>query len=148
MNETLILALSFAGIFSLVGIVCIIGGTIMRKKVRELQQRCSVIGEAEIVDILEEHSYHNSENGSTTFHIPIYEYTIGDRKIKKRSIYGSQKYKKGQKIEIYYNPENPSDSYIKGLENTDTGMANGLITIGIIIIIVGIYLGTSIFNDK
>ena len=145
MNETLILALSFAGIFSLVGIVCIIGGTIMRKNVRELQQRCSVIGEAEIVDILEESSY-DSENGSTTFHIPIYEYTIGDKKIKKRSNYGSPKYKKGQKIEICYNPENPSDSYIKELGNT--GMANGLITVGIIIIVVGIYLGISIFNDK
>lgn len=145
MNETLILALSFAGIFSLIGIVCIIAGTIMKKNMRELQQRCSVICEAEIVDILEESSY-NSENGSTTFHIPIYEYTIGDKKIKKRSNYGSPKYKKGQKIEICYNPENPSDSYIKELKNT--GMANGLITVGIIIIAVGIYLGISIFNDK
>ena len=145
MDETLLLSISFAGIFSLVGIVCIIAGTIMRKNVRELQQRCSVICEAEIVDILEERSY-DSENGSTTFHIPVYEYTIGDKKIKKRSNYGSQNYKKGQKIEICYNPENPSDSYIKELGNT--GTANVLITVGIIIIIVGIYLGILIFNDK
>ena len=47
---------------------------------------------------------------------PTVKYQVGDETIEKRFDYGNAKpkYKEGQKVEIYYNPQKPEDFYISG----------------------------------
>ena len=139
MNDTLILALSIGGTFVVTGIVFLIAGIVMKNNSQKIRERCTQKTIGKVIDIakieMDRYDY--------TW-VPIFEYMVGERKFKKESRYGGvqNKYKIGQEIEVYYNPENPNDSYIGKEEGKSTGFF--AIIIGATVIGIGIFVGISI----
>ena len=140
MDNTLILALSIGGTFVLVGFIFLIAGIIINNNVKKIQTRCTEKTIGKVIDIVEWKSY--TEDGISHSWFPVFEYIVGDRKLKRNSQYAgvSDKYKVGQEINIYYNPENPQDCYIEGEERK----MMWIIIVGIITIGAGIFVGISI----
>ena len=64
-----------------------------------------------------------------------YEYTVGDKKyIKKMNIQKYKKYMDGDKVKIFYDPLNPDDNELDGINLKMTGF--GLIGVGFLIVLI------------
>ena len=115
MSETLLFAIIFCGVWALIGIVFLTMGIVMYRNEKKLKENCTEMTYGTVTDIIrnvardEKGSYNDSFN-------PLFEYNIGELKYIKESSYGTPQpqYAIGQKVEVYYNPENPNEFYISG----------------------------------
>lgn len=120
----------FGGVFIAIGIFCILR-TINRKK------RCINKTTGNVIDISKERS--TDSEGFTIVHCyPIIEYYVDEKKVVKKAIESSSKYYIGQEVEVFYNPDDYSDSYIEG--NRNYFLTPGIIslTVGLIIMFISI----------
>ncbi len=114
----------------IVGIIFIIGGGYV--SIRSIWERkvCTEIIEATIVGMETRTTHEDDRDGrgytTQTRIYPIYEYEVNGEKYKKRSSHGGMRMMLGEKIQIHYNPNNPSISY----ERTNiSGIIGGIVLI-------------------
>lgn len=138
MSDILMFVIIFSGVWTLVGVVFIIVGIVMFNNKRKKEINCTSSTYGKVIDIVHR-SYSRNGGYSSSWH-PVFEYNVGELKLKKESPFGSSqsRYAIGQDIQIYYNPENYNEYYIAGdsLPNTlvkiFTFVGIGAIIIGII----------------
>ena len=135
----------------IVGIIFIIGGGYV--SIRSIWERkvCTEIIEATIVGMETRTTHEDDRDGrgytTQTRIYPIYEYEVNGEKYKKRSSHGGMRMMLGEKIQIHYNPNNPSEAVIPASYNY-TIVASAIILVAAVIgaIIVGITLTHKIKN--
>lgn len=138
MNDTLIFVLMFSGIWTLVGIIFLLIGVIMKNNMKKKELKCTFKTYGKVTDIVKR-THHDNDGGYSSSWHPIFEYNIGELKFIKEYSYGSSpsKYAIGQTVEIYYNPEDYHDFYIGG-DTLPKTLAKVFTIIGIIAITVAI----------
>lgn len=136
MSEMSIAIIVFCAIFGMLAILFLSIGIIMTKNRKRREQKCTEKTWGKVIDIVKRESYDFDRVRTVTWH-PVVEYTIGNLKFVKESMYGNStsKYAIGQNIEICYNPEDYNEYYIVG-ENTSKIIGTIFIAAGIIPIIV------------
>ena len=82
-------------------------------------RRCTDKATAIIVDVIkEEHwKYRKHGSGYETNYYPVIEFAVGDKKYRVKTgikAYHSDTYTEGGKLDIRYNPQNPSDLKLQG----------------------------------
>lgn len=140
--DGLFFVIIFGGIFSLLGFVFLTVGILMLKNKKKKELNCTSQTYAKVIDLIKRENNNNYDGYYSTSWHPVIEYTIGTQKIVKESPYGNYKpkYEIGQDVELFYNPENYNEYYIKGdniLELVGTIFA----TVGVILIMIGIAFG-------
>lgn len=130
--------------FIAMGLFTLIMGIIMliNKRKRKIECTEKVIGK--ITNIRRSLSHGHGDSISHITYYPEYEYNIGEKKYIKKSIIGTSwcPFHIGQEIEIYYNPQNNDEHYIKGDTNL---MASILfIVVGSLFLIAGILLAIGV----
>ena len=80
---------------------------------RKRIQNCTSMVTAEVVDLVRVESTDFDMYSPTVSWYPVYEYWTGQRTVRIQSLAGGKenKYKTGQKIELYINPDNPEEIY-------------------------------------
>ena len=81
--------------------------------IQRKQKDCVISALATIVEIQQVTSSATGDGIPTTSWYPVYEYTVGEQTIRKRSAFGftKDKYYVGQRVEIKYNPQNMNEFY-------------------------------------
>ena len=74
-------------------------------------------------------------------YFPTYEYVVGDKTIKVETKFGTTycKYRRGDKVKIFYDENNPEFSYIDGYKQ-DNVTAIGAIMMGSMAILSGLFV--------
>lgn len=127
-------------LFLLVGIIFAAAGIVVMIQGDSLNKRCTEEAIGTVVEIICETSYSDTENQYSDTYYPVIEYQVGDRTISQKSRSGENppKYKVGQQVEIYYNPNNVEEYIIKG-DSTPTVLGIGFIVLGAIAVAVGFF---------
>lgn len=129
-----------------IGIVSAIVGAFLIFNRTDMVKRCTEETEANVIGIVEDKDVPSGkpkEEGSyyelEKVYYPVLEYQAGDNTvIKKYSVGDSKiKYKIGDKVSIFYDPNKPEDYYIKE-ENGNNVVGIVLIVIGVIVSGIGI----------
>lgn len=134
------------GVSTLFGIVFSILGIVMLKNKKKREKNCTAKTYGKVTDIIKHENYdHHSGYSSCLWH-PVFEYNIGELKFVKESFYGSSqpKYAIGQNVEVYYNPENYNEYYIKG-ETLPKTLGTIFTIAGIVAIIIAAFSAILIF---
>lgn len=120
-------------IFICIGVIFIVGGIVVLNQGNSLKKRCTEETIGTVVEFIREVDF---DNKSTYF--PVIEYQAGDRTISQKSRAGQNppKYKEGEQIEIYYNPNNVQEYIIKG-DSTSSFLGILVIVLGAIVVVVG-----------
>ena len=107
-KSSLILLISIAVVFIIVGVVVVFLGS-------GLQMKCTEQTTGTVVDIVCK-EYYDSDTGFTYSYFPVIEYQAGDRTITQMSNSGEypSRYKVGEQVEICYNPNDVEQYIIKG----------------------------------
>lgn len=140
MNDEMSFLIIFPIIFGILGIVFFIVGMVITKKINKREKNCTEKTHGTVINLVKHKSYDKDVGPRYSWH-PVFEYEIRNMKYMKEYKYGSDKpkYEIGQSVELYYNPEDYNDFYIKG----DTLPK----TLGLIFTILGaIFLNISIFS--
>lgn len=111
-----------SSVFAVIGIIFFIVGLSISKNYKKKQINCTISTTGKVVDLVKEKTRNvNSRSYSYTWR-PVFEYNIGELKYIKKSYMGTSqpKYAIGQNVEIYYNPDDHNEFYVKGdnLANT------------------------------
>lgn len=131
MNDTIMFAIMFSGIWGLIGFIFLIIVIAILNNKKKKEVNCTSTTFGKVKDIVRHQSYDSDGGYSSSWH-PVFEYNIGELQFIKESIYGSSqsKYAIGQDVEICYNPDNYNEYYVVGETLPKT--------LGIIFTIVGI----------
>ncbi len=132
-SKWLVIILS-SGILSLIGIIFLLIGILMLSHIKKKIKRCILKTNGIIKDIIKHKGYDNDGKKSLGYY-PVFEYHVGDVTITKESAYGSGKprFKKGQNVEIYYNPQKCSEYYVKD-DNIPNILAKVFTIVGAVLI--------------
>lgn len=130
--------LSFKIVIYIIPIVCFISGFIMlrfsmnlKKKLRQRKENCSVAAKGTIVKVIKKY-IRNGNPGRKHMYYPVYEYMAdeeqitgksgydtytacqaGTKVITAKSDYGTYTAcQVGTQVELYYNPQNPTEIYV------------------------------------
>ena len=127
-------------LFLIVGFVFVIAGIIVLKQDDGLKQRCTEQTLGTVVEVVCEGDYSTTDNAYRYAYFPVVEYQVGDRTISQRSKSGQDppKYKVGQQVEIYYNPNNVEEFIIKG-DSTPKYLGIGVIVLGSLALAFGVF---------
>ena len=123
--------------FLLVGIIFIIFGIVTMNQVNDLKRRCTEETIGTVVEVICESDYSSTEDSYTYTYYPVIEYQVGERTISQKSRSGQYppKYKVGEQVEIYYNPDNAEEYIIKG-DSTPHSLGLVFVVIGSIATVV------------
>ena len=112
--DSLVILLAVSGIITVAGIIIQIRAAIRKRT-------CKSQASGTIVDVEKKISYDSDgeRNGSTretTYYHPVYQYEAGGRTVKVASSFGTAraKYEIGQKVTVFYDPNNAENYYIAG----------------------------------
>lgn len=128
----------------LIAIKFIIIGISALNNVKKKNMICNSITEGEVVDIVKLTNYNDLLAPGILY--PVFEYSVEGKKYVKKSNFGTitQKYIKGNKVQIHYNSDNCDQFYVEG-ENMQRNLGIFYIVMGIIAFIVDIIvLGVNI----
>lgn len=120
----------------LIGIICIIFGSIYFVKYLKMAKRCNRTVIAKIVGVDDETVYSNDSWQHN--YTPTFEYTYNEHTYIKKSIVSSgnkNRYVVGETEDIMINSDNPEE--FMTVSNAETYMALGMLIVGIIIVAVG-----------
>ena len=97
-----------SGVFALLGAGFLIVGMALLKHQKKKEARCTSVVDGRVADLVR----HRSNDGASTWN-PVFEFSVGETKVRKKSMYGGTKsrYVVGQKMKIFYNPNNYNDFY-------------------------------------
>lgn len=126
-------------ILFIIGIILIRWGINIKLENKRLFNKCVNKCEGILIKINEKEMDHvninNSNQYKTKSYVPIYQYCVEGKLYRIKGTNGSG-FKVGDVVEINYNPENPSESYIEGYSLTIFWKM--LLLLGIIFIIGGL----------
>ena len=127
--------------FLLVGFMFIIVGIVTMNQGNDLKKRCTEETIGTVVEVICESDYSTTEDTYTYTYYPVIEYQVGERTISQKSRSGQYppKYKVGDQVEIYYNPDNAEEYIIKG-DSIPTYLGIIFIVIGSIVLAVGFFI--------
>ena len=127
-------------LFAVVGIIFATAGIVVMVQGNSLEKRCTEEAIGTVVEITCETSYSETENQYTYTYYPVIEYQVGDRIISQKSRTGQYppKYQVGEQVEIYFNPNNVEEYFIKG-DSTPKFLGIGFIILGTIAVVVGFF---------
>ena len=136
-NSDKLFSVLLPGIFIFVGVCFTIISICIKMNSDRKENVCTEKTTAEVVDIIRKVSHDVDEGDSVTF-APVFTYKTSKGEVTVESNVSSNPcdYYKGQKVELYINPEKPTEYYIPGDKtiNLITAIFAG---IGIILTIVG-----------
>lgn len=123
-------------IFICGGIILIVVGIVVLNQGNSLKKRCTEETIGTVVELICEVNYDNESTYFTYF--PVIEYQAGDRQISQKSRSGQDppKYKEGEQVQIYYNPNNVQEYIIKG-DSISSYLGILAIVLGSIAVVVG-----------
>ena len=104
----------FLGIFcELIGIPIFLVGINFHKKDKKGRKGCTSKSFGKVIDYFKNEE-NLEESVKDVFYYPIFEYKVKQTKVVQKSKYGHtmKPYKIGQKVKIYYNPNNYNDYYV------------------------------------
>ena len=138
MSYILIFGIIFSGVWTLLGVIFLIIGLVMLNNRKRKKSNCTSVTYGKVIDIVKNRRYNGHGVYYTSWN-PVFEYNIGELKFIKESYYGNSqsKYAIGQKVEVYYNPEDYNEYYIAG-DNLPKTLATIFTIVGIVAIIVAI----------
>lgn len=127
LNVTMIVWILAGIVFTLTGVLLLL----IRSK---RKANCTSIIKGKVTDIVKRKGIYDKEYGYSTLWHPVFEYTVDEVKYVKESNYGTSKakFRIGQEVEIFYNPDDNNEYYVKE--------ENGPKTLGVIFTIVGLIL--------
>ncbi|MDR1642978.1 MAG: DUF3592 domain-containing protein [Clostridiales bacterium] len=117
-------------------------GVFFTLKHQKLKKICTAQTDGYVQDIVQEESRSSNDDGtetSTTMHYPVFAYSVNGSQHVKRSSTGSARTKLviGQKVTVFYNPEEPGQHYV--LEDKASSTSGIVFMIaGVVIMILGI----------
>lgn len=146
MEDELIFIIIFSGAWSLIGIIFLIIGVAVLKNKKRKQINCTSKIYGKVIDIVRHETYKKNGIYSSSWY-PVFEYNIGELKYIKESLYGRSqpKYAVGQSVEVYYNPEDHNEFYIKG-ETVQKTLGKVFTIVGIVAISIGVFCAILIKN--
>lgn len=115
LEDTLKFVIIFSGLWGFIGIVLLVVGIFIINNRKRKEEDCTVMTSGVVKDISKRTDCDYDNVYTTSWH-PIFEYEVGEETYIKESPYGSSrsKYEVGQKVEIYYNPEDHNEYYVAG----------------------------------
>ncbi len=138
LEDTLKFVIMFSGLWGLIGIILLVVGIFIINNRKRKEEDCTVMTNGIVKDISKRNDC-DYDNVYTTRWNPVFEYKVGEETYIKEASYGSSrsKYAVGQKVEIYYNPEDHNEYYIVGETLPKTvGMVFSVSGVGAILIAV------------
>lgn len=129
--------------FMVIGLTFLILGIVGLKNKNKRRKNCTSKTNGKVINIVRKQYISDKSDKTFTLGLvnsyPVFEYNIGDLKFVKEYEYGSSicKYKVGQNVEIYYNPENYNE-YDVSDNNTGTILWIIFIVIGAFVMIMGL----------
>ena len=138
MSDSLMFAIIFSGIWTLVGVIFLIIGIVMLKNRKKKEIKCTSMTYGKITDIVK-HNDPSTDDVYSPGWYPVFEYNIGEQKFIREYHYGSHqtRYTIGQDVEVYYNPEDYNEYYIGG-DTLPKKFAIVLTLVGIVAIFIAI----------
>lgn len=86
----------------------------LKKKLRQRKEYCSIATEGTIVEVIGKYM-HTNNYSNRHMYFPVYEYMANGEKVTTKSEYGKNSRSAcqvGTKVELYYNPHNPTEIYV------------------------------------
>ena len=135
----------FSGISGLLGLIFFVSGVIVLKNRKKKEKNCTSKTHGKVIDILKHES--KGVNYYTYSWHPVFEYTIGNLKYVKESLYGfsESKFAIGQDVEILFNPENYNEFYV-ATETLPKTLGRIFTIIGILLIVIAILIPIILLN--
>ena len=128
MNEDMIALIS--------GVVLIVAGVVWLVKIRAYKSSCTSVIEGTVVKI--EGEEQTDDNGKEiVYYSAVFGYEVDGKSynVREKSKSSYCRYKPGDKVKIFYNPEDPNKIYVKG-SVLNTFIACALIAVGIAVTVV------------
>lgn len=103
------------GIFTLLGIVFLTIGLMMKKFLRRRQEKASAVTTATVVEIVKRRNRSGSNGCRSTSYCPVYEYYANGAARRVCSRVGSSPcpFHVGEQLELYFDPDDPAKIYIE-----------------------------------
>ena len=126
-------------LFLIVGVIFVTAGIIVMKQGDSLKKRCTEETVGTVVELIRERDSDSTTDHTYTY-FPVIEYKVGDQTISQKSRSGQNppKYQVGQQVEIYYNPNNVEEYFIKG-DLTPKFFGIGFTALGSIAVAIGFF---------
>ena len=131
----------------IIGIVFLVMGILIFITEYGKNKRCTAEADAVITDVIKEERWKRSNHGSgrQTYYYPVIEFPVRDKIIRvKTRIKASlpETYKKGDRLNILYNPKNPADLKLPGNTIWEGAVGMGIMfLLGAIFAYIGIRAG-------
>ena len=141
MKNMLIIAIIILGIGLTLGVVFLVIGLAVTNNKNKKNERCTSKTSGKVINMAQRcYKRMGIDDYSNFAWHPVIEYQIGETKVEKEYNFGSgkPKYEIGQKIQIYYNPQNYNEYYIEG-DNVQTIVAKGFTIAGITLVCLTIF---------
>ena len=121
-----------------IGVIFIIVGIVAMHQGNSLKRRCT----EQTIGTVVENICHEDSTYTRPTYFPVIEYQAGDRTISQMSKSGEypSKYKEGDQVEIYYNPNNVQEYIIKG-DSTSNYVGIIALVLGSIALVVSLVVG-------
>ncbi len=122
---------SIGALFFAIGLILILGGSFKEKRCCE--ETIAIVEKVDTETVVER----SRQRQRSTFYTPFVKYTVEGQEIRKKSFGSTTKYKEGQEVSLYYNPQKPTDCYIDKETKMAKVMGVMLGFMGIIVMAVG-----------
>ncbi len=148
MKDSTLFIMIFSGIWGLVGVIFLCIGLMLLKNQKKKMINCTSKTYGKVIDLVRRSSNYGSSGHSSSWH-PVFEYEIGELKYIKESNIGKSQsnYAVGQDVEVYYNPQDPHEFYIKG-EGLQRTLGIIFTCVGIVCIFVAILVAVLVWHFK
>lgn len=126
-----------------IGIVFLAAAVAVVLKIRKDTEECNVSTTAHVIGFsskeIEDHDMDSHITTKTTYLFPIFEFTCDGRRITVTSTTGDPKtkFKKGQEVELYYDPSNPERYYVPEEVKSLKIVAAAMTAVSVVLIVIG-----------
>lgn len=148
MSNAVIYTAIFSVVLGLIGSTLFIIGIVVliNKKIKKIKCTLKVYGK--VTNIVRKKNYDIHFHTCIYRWYPVFEYNIGELKFTRTSLYGSSlpRYEKiGQNVELYFNPRNFNEYYVK--EETQIEISGKTFVIsGVVLITVAVFSAIVMLN--
>lgn len=139
MSEKQIIVWIAIGILLMGFLFCGIGNVIVGVR-RRKRRFCTTLVNARVIDLVFDPT---TSEGNASYYCPVFEYYAGGELIRRKSAYGNtkQNFEIGESVELYINPDKPTDIYCEKETNQVKKISVIFNITGIILIVVGAIIG-------
>jgi len=148
MDNTTGFILMFSGIWCLTGLIFLIIGFVVRKRIRDRRERCTYQTVGTVVDLVEHTRRDSDGQTSSTIH-PVISYYANGSEYVQESSYGAStsSFETGQGVVVLYDPQKPKDFLLPD-DKTPRRLYIALIIAGICCFVVPVIVAVIIFCQR